>query len=111
MDKQQSLFVDNIKEGRDDEDLLFQVMLELDTPLSSKIIKTEIAGKAVYNVAQGHLMACFDKDVTDEVITAIAKEMPSYFVMRDSSLANDSVAINFEQIFNTYSPQTVRRVL
>ena len=111
MDKQQSLFVDNIKEGRDDEDLLFQVMLELDTPLSSKIIKTEIAGKTVYNVAQGHLMACFDKDVTDEVITAIAKEMPSYFVMRDSSLANDSVAINFEQIFNTYSPQTVRRVL
>ena len=111
MDKQQSLFVDNIKEGRDDEDLLFQVMLELDTPLSSKIIKTEIAGKVVYNVAQGHLMACFDKDVTDKVITAIAKEMPSYFVMRDSSLANDSVAINFEQIFNTYSPQTVRRVL
>lgn len=111
MDKQQSLFVDNIKEGRDDEDLLFQVMLELDTPLSSKIVKTEIAGKVVYNVAQGHLMACFDKDVTDEVITAIAKEMPSYFVMRDSSLANDSVAINFEQIFNTYSPQTVRRVL
>ena len=111
MDKQQSLFVDNIKEGRDDEDLLFQVMLELDTPLSSKIIKTEIAGKMVYNVAQGHLMACFDRDVTDEVITAIAKEMPSYFVMRDSSLANDSVAINFEQIFNTYSPQTVRRVL
>lgn len=111
MDKQQSLFVDNIKEDRDDEDLLFQVMLELDTPLSSKIIKTEIAGKVVYNVAQGHLMACFDKDVTDEVITAIAKEMPSYFVMRDNSLANDSVAINFEQIFNTYSPQTVRRVL
>ncbi len=111
MDKQQSLFVDNIKEGRDDEDLLFQVMLELDTPLSSKIIKTEIAGKVVYNVAQGHLMACFDRDVTDEVITAIAKEMPSYFVMRDSSLANDSVAINFEQIFNAYSPQTVRRVL
>lgn len=111
MDKQQSLFVDNIKEGRDDEDLLFQVMLELDTPLSSKIIKTEIAGKVVYNVAQGHLMACFDRDVTDDVITAIAKEMPSYFVMRDSSLANDSVAINFEQIFNTYSPQTVRRVL
>lgn len=111
MDKQQSLFVDNIKEGRDDEDLLFQVMLELDTPLSSKIEKITIVGKTVYNVAQGHLMACFDKNVTDEVITAIAKEMPSYFVMRDSSLANDSVAINFEQIFNTYSPQTVRRVL
>ena len=111
MDKQQSLFVDNIKKDRSDEDLLFDAMLKLDTPLSSKIEKRSIAGKTVYNVAQGHLMACFDKNVTDEVITAIAKEMPSYFVMRDSSLANDSVAINFEQIFNTYSPQTVRRVL
>ena len=111
MDKQQDLFQDNIKTDRSDEDLLFQVMLELDTPLSSKIEKINIAGKTVYNVAQGHLMACFDKNVTDEVITAIAQEMPSYFVMRDSSQADDSVAINFEQIFNTYSPQTVRRVL
>ena len=111
MDKQQSLFVDNIKKDRNDEDLLFDAMLKLDTPLSSKIEKITVAGKTVYNVAQGHLMACFDKNVTDEVITAIAKEMPSYFVMRDSSQADDSVAINFEQIFNTYSPQTVRRVL
>lgn len=111
MDKQQSLFVDNIKKDRNDEDLLFDAMLKLDTPLSSKIEKRSVAGKTVYNVAQGHLMACFDKNVTDEVITAIAKEMPSYFVMRDSSQADDSVAINFEQIFNTYSPQTVRRVL
>lgn len=111
MDKQQSLFVDNIKKDRSDEDLLFDAMLKLDTPLSSKIEKRSIAGKTVYNVAQGHLMACFDKNVTDEVITAIAKEMPSYFVMRDSSQADDSVAINFEQIFNTYSPQTIRRVL
>lgn len=111
MDKQQSLFVENIKKDRSDEDLLFDAMLKLDTPLSSKIEKITIAGKTVYNVAQGHLMACFDKNVTDEVITAIAKEMPSYFVMRDSSQADDSVAINFEQIFNTYSPQTVRRVL
>ena len=111
MDKQQNLFVDNIKADRSDEDLLFDAMLKLDTPLSSKIEKRSIAGKTVYNVAQGHLMACFDKNVTDEVITAIAKEMPSYFVMRDSSQADDSVAINFEQIFNTYSPQTVRRVL
>ena len=111
MDKQQSLFVDNIKKDRSDEDLLFDAMLKLDTPLSSKIERITIAGKTVYNVAQGHLMACFDKNVTDEVITAVAKEMPSYFVMRDSSQADDSVAINFEQIFNTYSPQTVRRVL
>ncbi len=111
MDKQQDLFQDNIKPDRSDEDLLFQVMLELDTPLFSKIEKMQIAGKTVYNVAQGHLLACFDENVTDAVITAIAKEQPSYFVMRDSSLADDSVAINFEQIFKTYSPNTERRVL
>lgn len=105
------LFQDNVKADRTPEDLLFQVMLDLGTPLSSKIELTEIAGKKVYKVAEGHLMACFDENVTDEVITAIAKQKPSYFVMRDSSMADDSVAINFEQIFATYSPNTERRVL
>ena len=111
MDKEISLFVDNVKSDRSSEDLLFQVMLDLGTSLSSKIVKKEIAGKEVFDVANGHIMACFDKDVNDDVITAIAKEKPSYFVMRDNSLADDSVAINFEQIFNTYSPNTERRVL
>lgn len=111
MDKEISLFVDNVKSDRSSEDLLFQVMLDLGTSLSSKIVKKEIAGKEVFDVANGHIMACFDKDVNDDVITAIAKEKPSYFVMRDNSLAGDSVAINFEQIFNTYSPNTERRVL
>ena len=111
MDKQISLFVDNVKADRSSEDLLFQVMLDLGTSLSSKIVKKEIAGKEVYDVANGHIMACFDKDVNDDVITAIAKEKPSYFVMRDNSLADDSVAINFDQIFNTYSPNTERKVL
>ncbi|MDO5764186.1 MAG: site-specific DNA-methyltransferase [Elusimicrobiales bacterium] len=111
MDKEISLFVDNVKSDRSSEDLLFQVMLDLGTSLSSKIVKKEIAGKEVFDVANGHIMACFDKDVNDDVITAIAKEKPSYFVMRDNSLAGDSVAINFEQIFNTYSPNTERRVI
>ena len=111
MDKEISLFVDNVKADRSSEDLLFQVMLDLGTSLSSKIVKKEIAGKEVYDVANGHIMACFDKDVNDDVITAIAKEKPSYFVMRDNSLADDSVAINFDQIFNTYSPNTERRVI
>ena len=111
MDKEISLFVDNVKSDRSSEDLLFQVMLDLGSSLSSKIVKKEIAGKEVFDVANGHIMACFDKDVNDDVITAIAKEKPSYFVMRDNSLADDSVAINFEQIFNTYSPNTERRVL
>lgn len=102
---------DNIKEDRTPEDLLFQVMLDLGVLLSSKIEETTIAGKKVFNVEDNYLISCFDDNVTEEVITEIAKQKPYYFVMRDSSMANDSVATNFEQIFSTYSPSTVRRVL
>lgn len=105
------MMADNIKEDRTPEDLLFQVMLDLGVTLSSKIEATTIAGKKVFDVADGFLIACFDKDVNDETIKAIAQKQPYYFVMRDSSLANDSVATNFEQIFATYSPDTVRKVL
>ena len=111
---EQSLFTsleDNIKEDRTPEDLLFQVMLDLGVLLSSKIEETTIAGKKVFNVEDNYLIACFDSDVTEETIKAIAKQKPYYFVMRDSSMANDSVATNFEQIFATYSPDTVRKVL
>ena len=104
-------FTDNIKEDRTPEDLLIQVMLDLGVLLSSKVEQTEIAGKKVFSVGDGYLIACFDNDVTDEVVTAIAKRHPFYAVFRDSSMANDSVAANFEQIFDTYSPQTVRKVL
>jgi adenine-specific DNA-methyltransferase len=103
--------LDNIKADRTPEDLLFQVMLDLGVLLSSDIKQTTIAGKTVFNVADNFLMACFDTDINEEVITAIAKQKPYYFVMRDSSLENDSVATNFEQIFNTYSPETKRKVL
>lgn len=102
---------DNIKEDRTPEDLLFQVMLDLGVLLSSKIEETTISGKRVFNVADGFLIACFDNEVTEDTITAIAKQKPYYFVMRDSSMASDSVATNFEQIFATYSPDTVRKVL
>lgn len=102
---------DNIKEDRTPEDLLFQVMLDLGVLLSSKIEETTIAGKKVFNVEDNYLIACFDDNVTEDVITEIAKQKPYYFVMRDSSMANDSVATNFEQIFAAYSPDTVRKVL
>ena len=102
---------DNIKEDRTPEDLLFQVMLDLGVLLSSKIEESIIGGKKVFNVADGFLYACFDDNVTEDVITEIAKKNPYYFVMRDSSMANDSVATNFDQIFATYSPDTVRKVL
>ena len=102
---------DNIKEDRSSFDLLFQVMLELGVPLDSKIEMATIDGKKVYTVESDFLIACFDDKVTDSTITEIAKMKPYYFVMRDSSIADDSVAMNFEQIFNTYSPDTKRKVL
>ena len=103
--------VDNIREGRTAEDLLFQVLPECNLPLSSKIEIREIHGKKVFVVEDGYLMACFDNDINDAVITAIAKEKPYYFVMCDRSIASDSVADNFDQIFNAYSKDTVRRIL
>lgn len=110
---QQDLFslVDNVKPDRTPEDLLFQVMLDLGVLLSSPIEVKEIAGKKVFNVADGFLLACFDHDVTEETVKAIAQIKPYYAVFRDSSMANDSVATNFDQIFETYSPETVRKVL
>jgi adenine-specific DNA-methyltransferase len=86
-------------------------MLDLGVLLSSKIEEEIIAGKKVFNVADGFLYACFDNNVSEETITAIAKKKPYYFVMRDSSMASDSVATNFDQIFATYSPDTERKVL
>lgn len=111
--QQQDLFslVDNVKPDRTPEDLLFQVMLDLGVLLSSSIEVKEIAGKKVFNVADGFLLACFDHDVTEETVKAIAQMKPYYAVFRDSSMANDSVATNFDQIFETYSPETVRKVL
>lgn len=111
--RQDTLFslVDNVKPDRTPEDLLFQVMLDLGVLLSSPIEVKEIAGKKVFNVADGFLLACFDQNVTDETVKAIAQMKPYYAVFRDSSMANDSVATNFNQIFETYSPDTVRKVL
>ena len=102
---------DNIKPDRTPEDLLFQVMLELGVLPSSKIVETEFDGKRVFDVADGFLLACFDQGVTTETVTAIAKKQPYYAVFRDASMADDSTATNFDQIFETYSPSTVRKVL
>lgn len=104
-------FEDNIKEDRTPEDLLIQVMLDLGILLSSDIEIQNINGRKVFSVADGYLLACFDKDVTEETVIEIAKKKPFYAIFRDNSMANDSVAANFEQIFETYSPETVRKVL
>ena len=108
---ERDLFEDNIKPGRSEEDLLFQVMMEKGIELSAKIEKMQIAGKTVWNVSDGYLMACFDEAVNETTITEIAKRHPYYFVMRDSSLAADNVADNFEQIWEEYSKDTERSIL
>ena len=122
------LFEDNIKHDRTDEDLLFQAMIELGIELSAKIEILELSRESldvhdpsskfsaqssktkVYNVNNGYLMACFDKDVNETAITEIARQHPYYFVLRDSSLATDNVADNFEQIWEEYSKETIRRI-
>jgi adenine-specific DNA-methyltransferase len=101
---------DNIKEDRTGEDLLFQIMLDLGVLPSSKIERREISGKTVFFVADNELIACFEM-VTDEIITQIAKEKPRYAVFRDSSFASDSSLVNFEQIFKTHSPTTIRKII
>lgn len=103
--------VDNVKPDRTGEDLLFQVMLELGATLDSKIETTTVAGKTIYNVVEGYLVACFDPDVTDDVVKYIAQMQPAYAVLRDTSMKDDSTATNFEQIFKTYSPDTVTKIL
>ena len=108
---QLDLFADNIKPDRTPEDLLFQVMLDLGVTLSSSVDEELVDGRKVFSVADGYLIACFDRDVTEETVKAIAKRHPFYAVFRDSGMANDSVMANFEQIFETYSPQTQRKVL
>ena len=102
---------DNIKPDRSAEDLLFQVMLDMGAPLSAKIEQNTVCGKQVFTVADNYLMACFEDNLAEDVITTIAKQQPLYAVFRDSSFATDSVAKNVEQIFATYSPDTKLSIL
>ena len=103
--------IDNIKPDRTPLDLLFQVMLELGVPLSAKIEENAVNGKTYYAVNGNDMIACFDDDIDEEVITAIAKQQPLYAVFKDQSFASDSVAINNEQLFKTYSPATEIKVI
>ena len=110
---QQTLFdmTENVKSDRSAEDLLFQVMLELGATLDSKIEQSIIDSKTIYNVADGYLVACFDENIDDDVVTTIAKMQTQYAVFRVCSMANDSTATNFEQLFKTYPLGTIKRVL
>lgn len=108
---EQNLFADNVKPDRTAEDLLFQVMLDLGVELSATIEQRVIDGKQVFFVNDNYLVACFDENIAESTITEIAKMKPYYFVMRDSSLASDNVADNFDQLFETYSKDTIRKII
>ena len=100
-----------MKEDRSAEDLLFQVMLDLGVELSATIEQRTMDGKQVFFVNDNYLVACFDTDITEDTIKEIVKLKPYYFVMCDSSLASDNVADNFDQLFKTYSNDTIRKII
>ena len=103
--------IDNVKEGRTAEDILFEVLPAFRIPYSAHIETMDVHGKKVFDVNYGQLLACFDEDVTNDVIEEIARCKPSYAVMRDLSFKDDSASANFEELFKTFSPDTIRRVI
>lgn len=110
---QESLFdfADNVKEGRSDLDLLFEVLPKLGIPYSAKIEERMLAGKKVFFVDGDKLAACFDANVGSDTIEEMAKAKPWYAVIRDSSMADDATHANYEELFRTYSPDTVPQVI
>lgn len=98
--------VENIKEDRTPEDLLFQVLLDWGVDLSLPIAQETINGKTVFFVDDNALAACFDTGVTEELVKKIAARKPLRVVFRDAGFSDDSVKINVEQIFKLMSPDT-----
>ena len=105
------LFEDNVKPDRSDLDLLFQVLPTLRIPYSATIEEIEVCGKRTFDVNHGQLVACFDVEVGADCIEQIAKMQPIYAVFRDASMADDATEANFEELFKTFSPDTVRKVI
>lgn len=105
------LFEDNVKPDRSDLDLLFQVLPTLRIPYSATIEEIEVCGRRAFDVNHGQLVACFDVEVGADCIEQIAKMRPIYAVFRDASMADDATEANFEELFKTFSPDTVRKVI
>lgn len=99
-------YVDNIKEDRTSEDLLFQVLLESAVELNVPIRRENIQGKEVYFVNDNDLIACFDNDITEELINELATHQPLRVVFRDGGFADNSVKTNVTQIFKQLSEGT-----
>ena len=106
--KKHELFdhIENIKEDRSPEDLLFQVLLDWGVDLSLPIAGEQIDGKTVFFVDQNALAACFDTGITEELVKKLAARKPLRAVFRDSGFGSDAVKINVEQIFKLISPGT-----
>ena len=100
------LLVNNIKEDRTDEDLLFQVLLDWGVDLTLPIRKETICNKTVFFVDDNALVACFDTNITEELIKELAGLDPLRVVFRDDGFASDAVKINAEQIFKQLAPGT-----
>jgi len=97
---------DSVKPGRTGEDLLFQVLLDWGVDLALPISVEQIEGREVFAVDEGALLACFDDDVTPELVRTLAKQQPLRAVFRDSGFASDDARINAEQVFKELSPAT-----
>lgn len=98
--------VNNIREDRTPEDLLFQVLLDWGVDLALPITQETIAGKVVFFVDGNALAACFEEGVSQDFVKLLAKREPLRVVFRDAGFASDSVKINVEQIFKLMSPST-----
>lgn len=105
------LFADNAEEGAKPLDLLFQVLPAFRIPYSAKVVERELGGRACLDVNDGQLIACFDAGVDTGALEAIARERPLYAVFRDASFTNDAAVANLEELFKTFSPDTVRKVI
>lgn len=103
--------VSNIKPDRTDLDLLYDCMLRCGVEINLPHTTTVVDDCKVHNVDNGALMACFDEDVSENVIRAMAAEQPIQAIFRDSSFANDADKINVAEIFKNLSPDTKVRVI
>ncbi|MBK1621097.1 type III restriction endonuclease subunit M [Lamprobacter modestohalophilus] len=102
----QSDRLDNVKEDRTDEDLLFQVLADWGVDLTLPIRPETLQGKTVFFVDDNALVACFERGVTEELVKELAGHEPLRVVFRDNGFVSDAVKINVKQIFRQLSPVT-----
>ena len=110
---QDALFslADNVKPDRTPEDILFQLFPKLEIPYTACIDTFDICGKTVYSVDDDTLVACFDREVPEDVVRVMAEREPAWAVLRDASFTGDDALANFEEIFKAVSPETKTRVV